>query len=439
MDRALLAAVSGIDANQTYLDTIGNNIANVNTVGYKNESVGFVDLLTEQIAGATAPGGPNTGAGINPISVGSGVRVGSISNDFTQGSIEQTNQPTDVAIQGNGFLVASQQGQSYYTRAGNLVLDANGNLATSTGALIQGWQANGAGVITTNAPLTPITIPSDIVIPAHATTEITMGGNLPANNGTSSTAYSTTKTAYDSLGNAVQVTLTYTPTATPGQWSLQGTVAGSSQDLWTQPVMVQFDPSTGQLKSITDSDTGTTYNALSAGGQPQSISLPVTNMPSNYTFPTGDIWDINFPPPGSSGALTQFAGQQTAAAVSQDGSAAGTLSSFSIGANGVITGSFSNGRTQAIAEIALASFANPGGLADQGNLLYQATANSGQASVGTAGTGGRGTLLGGSLEESNVDLAKQLTNLIVAQEAYEANTKVVSTADTTLQSLVNMP
>ncbi len=162
-------------------------------------------------------------------------------------------------------------------------------------------------------------------------------------------------------------------------------------------------------------------------------------MPSNYTFPKGDTWNIVFPQPGTSGAITQFAGQDTAAAVSQDGNAGGTLQSFSIGADGVITGSFSNGETQSLGQIALANFANPGGLAEQGNLLYQATPNSGTPLVGTPGTGGRGTLIGGSLETSNVNLAKQLTDLIIAQEAYQANTKVVSTSATTLQSLVNLP
>ena len=442
-DRSLLAAVSGISANQTYLDTIGNNIANVNTVGYKSQSTDFVDLLTEQIAGAAAPAGVTVSGGTNPMAVGSGVRVGAISTNLTQGSLEQTNQPTDLAIEGSGFLVASQQGQQYFTRAGHLLLDANGDLVTPTGALIQGWQANGTGVIDTNAPTTAVSIPAGQVIAAKPTTEITMGGNLPAWNGTgTATPETTTINAYDSLGDTVPTTFTFTPVAgTAGEWDVNGQVTGMTGTLWTKPLVVQFDTSSGQISTITNQDTGTTYTMSTTN--PAALDVPVTNMPSSsnssFTFPSTDTWNAIFPAAGSSGAVTQFAGQDTAAAVSQDGSAGGSLQSFSIGSNGVITGSFSNGQTLSLAQIALANFTNPGGLADVGNSLYQASPNSGQALIGTPGTGGRGSLVGGSLEMSNVNLARQLTDLIVAQEAYQANTKTITTDATVLQSLVNLP
>ncbi len=437
MDRSILAAVSGINANQTYLDTIGNNIANVNTVGYKSASSDFVDLLNQLVTGAAAPGGPAVGAGINPVSIGSGVRIGAISTNFTQGSIEQTNVPTDVAIQGNGFLVVRQGGQTYYTRAGNLVLDANGELATPTGGIVEGWQASSAGTINTNAPTSPITIPTGEVIAATATTEITVGGNLPAWSGSGTvTPVTTTIDSYDSLGNPVPLTLTFTPVSgTAGEWTVQGTVPGASKSLWNTPATVQFNTSTGQLASITNNDTGVTVTPNLNG----SYSLPVTNMPSNYTFPTGDTWNIDFPASGSGSALTQFAGENTAAAVSQDGNAGGTLQSFSIGSSGVITGSFSNGQTLALGQIALASFANPGGLTSIGSLNYAASPNSGQPLLGPPGSGGRGTLIGGSLETSNVNLARQLTDLIIAQEAYQANTKVVATSSQVIQALVSMP
>jgi flagellar hook protein FlgE len=430
-DRSLLAAVSGISANQTYLDNIANNIANVDTVGFKSQSTDFTDLLTEQISGATAPAGVTVGGGVNPLAVGSGVRVGAISTNLTQGSLEQTNQPTDLAIEGSGYLMALQQGQQYFTRAGHLLLDANGNLVTPTGGLIQGWEANGSGVIDTNAPTTAVSIPAGQVIAATATTDITMGGNLPAWSGSgTATPQTTTINAYDSLGDTVPVTFTFTPVSgTAGAWTINGSVPGATSKLWTTPPTLQFDTSTGQLQSINGTSVSTTG----------PTDLPVTNMPSNYTFPTGDTWNIVFPEPGTSGAVTQFAGQDTAAAVNQDGSAGGSLQSFSIGGNGVITGSFSNGQTLSLGQIALADFANPGGLADVGNTLFQATANSGQPLVGTPNSGGRGSLVGGSLEMSNVNLARQLTDLIVAQEAYQANTKTITTDATVLQSLVNLP
>lgn len=438
-DQALLAAVTGIDANQTYLDTIGNNIANANTDGYKEEDPEFVDLLTEQISGASAPVSGVTG-GVDPISVGAGVSVGSMAQNLSEGTLEQTGEPTDVAIEGSGYLIAQQNGLDYYTRAGHMVLDANGDLTTPSGAIVQGWQATD-GVVDSNAPTGPVSIPTGQVIQAAPTTEITVGGNLPAWNGTGTpTPVSSTITAYDSLGNAIPVTLTYTPVAaTANEWTVQGTVPGAADPLWDPanlPV-VTFDGSTGQMDPVTGLTVTSSGTAtLNADG---SWSLGVADMPSNYpNFPATDTWSINFPPPDGAESFTQFAGENSAGAVSQDGEAAGTLTSFSIGSDGTITGSFSNGVTQSLGQLALASFSNPGGLQSDGGLMYQTTPNSGPAIVGTPGTGGRGTLVGGSLETSNVDLGSQLTDLVVAQEAYSANTKVVQTASQDEQALVSM-
>jgi flagellar hook protein FlgE len=432
MEQSLIAAVSGIEANQTYLDVIGNNIANSDTTGYKAEDPVFTDLLAEQIAGASAPTAGES-AGIDPIAVGAGVRVGAVTNDQSQGAIQQTNQPTDVAIQGDGFLIADQTGQQFYTRAGNLTLDANGDLATPTGALIQGWQATGQGVIDTNAPVGVVNIPKGQVMSAAATSTFNMQGNLPAWSGSGTPpVVTTTLNGFDSLGNTVPLTLTFTAVAGHAdEWTMQGTVptAGGSgtTNLWTTPPTITFNPSTGQIGSI----SGVTANTDG------SYSVPVATMPPG-SFPSGDTWNIEFAPPGSLTAVTQFGGEQTAQLSTQNGNSAGTLESFTIGGDGIIRGAFSNGLTEPIAELALANFSNPTGLIDDGNLMYSASANSGQPAVGTAGTGGRGTLLGGALEGSNVDLATELTNMIEAQEAYQADTKVVSTTSTALQSLVQM-
>jgi flagellar hook protein FlgE len=430
MEQSLIAAVSGIEANQTYLDVIGNNIANSDTTGYKSEDPVFTDLLAEQIAGASAPSAGESG-GIDPIAVGAGVRVGAVTNDQSQGAIQQTNQPTDVAIQGAGFLVAEQEGQQYYTRAGNLTPDANGDLATPTGALIQGWQANGQGVIDTNAPVQAVNIPNGQVMSAQATSTMSMEGNLPAWSGSGTPlVVTTTLNGYDSLGNTVPTTLTFTAvTGTANAWTVQGTVPSGSgtANLWTTPPTIKFNPTTGQIASI----SGVTANADG------SYSLPVSTMPPG-SFPSGDTWNFEFAPPNSLNAVTQFGGETTAQLATQNGNSAGTLESFTIGGDGVISGAFSNGLTEPIAQLALASFSNPTGLIDDGNLMYSPSANSGQPAVGTAGTGGRGTLLGGALEGSNVDLATELTDMIEAQEAYQADTKVVSTTSTVLQSLVDM-
>ena len=440
MEQSLIAAVSGIQANQTYLDVIGNNVANANTTGYKSENANFVDLLSDQVSGASAPLPNGAGAGINPISVGSGVRVGAVETDQTQGAIQQTNVPTDVAIQGSGYLIAKAYGQTEYTRDGSLTLDANGDLSTQTGGLIQGWMANSAGAIDSNAPTTGITIPEGDTMPARATTQIDMTGNLPAWNGTgTATPVTASINAYDSLGDSVPVTLTYTPVAgTANAWTVQGTVTnptGTTSNLWTNPPTITFNSTSGQVSGIATGASPQTPVTANSNG---SYSVPVGTMPSGYTFPSGDTWSLDFPSPTSSTAVTQFSGNSTITVAGQDGYTSGKLASFSIGSDGVITGAFSNGNTQAIGQIAMASFSNPNGLQDQGNMMYTSTANSGQAQVGTAGSGTRGTFVGGALEGSNVDISTQLTDLIVAQEAYEANTKVISTTATNLQALNSM-
>jgi flagellar hook protein FlgE len=428
-ERSLLAAVSGIDANQTYLDSISNNIANSNTVGYKESDVQFEDLLNEQLEGATAPI-TGSSAGVDPLAIGSGVRIGATTTDLSEGTLNQTGQSSDVAIQGNGFLVVDQGGNVQYTRDGNLTVDANGNLATENGGLIQGWQANAAGTINTSAALTPITIAAGETVAANPTANLTIGGNLPAWSGSGTAPVETTTIdGYDSLGDTVPITLTFTGVAaTANEWTIQGTVpkpSGGTDTLFTTAPTITFDPTTGQVKAV----SGVTQ---AADG---TYTLPVTTMPAGYSFPASDTWDIDFPAPGSSGAVTQYAGASTIAITNQDGHASGTLQSYSIGTDGVITGAFSDGSSLPLGQIALAGFNNPAGLADQGTGLFSTTPDSGQPQIGTAGVGTLGQLLGGELEESNVNLGSELTDLITAQEAYEANTKVLTTTQTVISAL----
>jgi flagellar hook protein FlgE len=451
MERSLLAAVSGIEANQTYLDVIGNDVANTDTVAYKSQSTFFTDLLAEQVAAGSAPPGTTVGAGVNPIAVGSGVRVGAVSTDLSEGSLEQTGQPTDVAIQGSGYFVVVQGGQTLYTRDGHFTLDANGDLATTTGGLVQGWQATAGGTIDTAAPPTAISIPTGLDMKARETSTFTLGGNLPVWNGSGTPPVATfTYDGYDALGDTVPVTFTFTGVkGQANEWTMQASVPnaqGQATNLFSTPPTVAFDPTTGEI-SVANSSGGSGTLVKNPDGSVTFLvdqtgtgsTATMTNMPSNYSFQPGDVWGFTFPAPGTSGEVTQFNTQQTITVTSQDGSAAGLLVNFSIGQDGVVTGTFSNGLSQPIAQIALATFANPQGLDSVGGLMYLPSANSGPALVGTAMTGGRGSLVGGSLEMSNVNLAKELTDLVVAQEAYQANTKVIATSATVLQSLVNMP
>jgi flagellar hook protein FlgE len=417
MIRSLNAAVSGIDANQTMLDVIGNNIANSNTTGYKTDRTEFEDLLGQQLSSPTAP--TATSGGINPMAVGSGVRVASIGTSFVEGSLEQTGISTDVAITGNGFLIAKRDGETYYTRAGNLKTDATGNITTADGSFIQGYPAVN-GVVTPNGTLGNLAVPSNSVAKPKESADITVGGNLPAG---ATAPVPSSITVYDSLGRAVNVNLTFTPNGA-NSWDLTGQSvdpsSGALTDCWASPQTVTFV--NGALATI---------NGAAVTGE---TKLAMTTPPPGWS---GSL-SIDFPATTAPGALTQVAGGQTAAATGQDGFASGTLRGFTIGADGTVAATFSNGQSQSIGQLATALFSNPQGLMKSGSTDFQATTNSGLPQIGAPGSGGRGAFVDGSLETSNVDLGKELTNLIIAQSAYQANTKVVSTSDQVLQSLVQM-
>lgn len=442
-ERSIIAADSGITANQTWIDNMAANIANANTIGYKSTQVQFEDLVSEQLQGATAPPANGSGAGANPVAIGSGVTIGATAVDLSEGSLEQTGVPTDVAIKGAGYLVISQNNQQEYTRNGSLTLDANGNLATQTGGLVQGWQANASGVINTNAPLTGIKIPTGETIPPNPTTAFDLGGNLPSWSGSGTIPTETsTLNAYDSLGNAIPVTLTFTGVSgSANTWTVAGTVkspTGVTDNLWstTNPPTVTFNASTGQISAVAIPSGGTGTSTTNTDG---SISLAVGAMPAGFTFPSSDTWAFKFPAANSSGAVTQFSAQSTVAIAHQDGYASGTLNSYTIGGDGTITGAFSNGATLSLGQIALANFSNPSGLIDQGNGAFVTSPNAGQAQIGTPNSGGRGALLGGQLEQSNVNLDTELTNLIQAQVAYDANTKPLNTEQQVLTTLEQLP
>lgn len=421
--RSLGAAASGIVTMQTDLDTIGNNIANSETDGFTSQTAEFSDLLTQQLQPAGGAVG-QTQASTNPSSIGAGVQVAGIETNFSQGAVQQTGVNSDVAIEGNGFLVVSQNGNTFYTRNGNLQIDANGHLATASGGLVEGWAP---GQPTTSPP-TPLSIVVGSSGGPSETQNVNLGGNLPAN---ATGPVTVTTTMYDSLGNQVPVVLTFTPTigsnGTATSWSVQGTVSGASQNLWNTPPTLVFGTD-GQLASVNGTKVGTT-----------ATSVPIDNPPSNYTWTGKNPPAFVFPAVGSQQAVTQFAGTDSLAVTSQDGYAAGTLSSYSIGSNGVITGSYSNGNTATLGTIALAQFSNPQGLQDLGNTYFGSTVASGNAQLGQPGASGFGSVQGGAVEGSNVDLAGQLTNLIEAQTAYQADTKVITTTATAMQSLMQMP
>lgn len=390
MLRSLFSGISGLRSHQTMLDVTGNNIANVNTTGFKSSRVVFQDTLSQVVANA---GGAQDGVGgTNPAQVGLGVRVAGIATSFTQGASQTTGRSTDMMIQGDGFFVVRKGAESFYTRAGSFDFDATGQMVLpGEGALVQGWAAVN-GVIDTNAALSDLRVPAGTTMGAVPSSAADIRGNLDSA-AADGTVKNLTMTLYDAVGAERTMTLTFTRAA--GSWSVaatDGTAVSASQPM-------TFDP-TGTL---------TTPTTLTLGGVDVDLST-----------------------------VTGYAGLDTVAAGTQDGQAAGTLLSFALGADGTITGAFSNGLKQVIGRIAMAAFTNPGGLEKAGGSLFSTSVNSGDPMVGTPGTGGRGSLAGGSLEMSNVDLSSEFTSLIIAQRGFQANSRIITTSDEVLGELVNL-
>ena len=419
MLRSMFAAVTGLRSHQAFMDVVGNNIANVNTTGYKTSNVLFEDLLSQELTGAGAPSA-NQG-GTNPAQVGLGVRLTGVTVNFAQGATQLTGRSTDFAIQGDGFFVVDQGGTRAYTRNGSFSLDANGNLVTADGGFVLGWQADQNGNVTTNASVDRLKIPVGQVIKPVTSTTMKIGGNLPADAATGTTVNAGID-VYNSLGTSIPLRAEFTKIANAaGQVNWQVRVYDSANNVISGPTAVTFDQ-TGSL---------TTPNVTVTQAQLNNIAG------TSGTWGAGGI-KLDFGATTDPDRLTGAAGLNSAAALSQDGSGVGSVVGFSVSQQGLITGVFSNGRSQALGQIALATFANPVGLEKSGNSLFTATVDSGAAQVGVAGQGGRGTLSGGTLEMSNVDLAAEFTNLIVAERGFQANSRVITTSDEILQDLVNL-
>ncbi len=370
----------------------------------------------------SAPTGDS--AGSNPAQVGLGVKVAGITTNFGQGSQQNTGRSTDFMIQGDGFFVTKAGNENLYTRAGSFDFDGVGNLVTPDGGVLQGWMATN-GVVNPNGPIGPLSVPFGQVLAPEATTGGGMVGNLSAD-APVGTQLQFQAEMFDSLGNDHMVNYVFT-NAGPNSWKLNVLDATGTTMLptaGTPPVATQID---------------VTFNASGAMTAPAATGTPAVNTfaftPPAARFPswTGPVTiDVT--------NVTQFGGKSTVAATKtvDSGSALGTLESFALSNDGTITGVFSNGLRQPIGQLAMATFANPGGLEKAGNTSFRTADNSGAPAIGLAGVGGRGTLSAGALEMSNVDLAEEFTGLIVAQRGFQANSRVITTSDEILQDLVQL-
>ena len=410
--------LSGLTAESTALSAIANNLANQNTVGYKDVNVLFRDLFYENLG--------TTGSG-DPVELGAGTQVGAMPGTFTQGSVESTGIPTDVAIQGGGFFVVQQNGATSFTRAGNFAVNKNNFLVTQDGQQVMGYPAVN-GVVTPSLGLSPLQLGAGTISPPTPTSTLQIAANLDASANVGDT-FATPVTIFDSLGTSHVLTFTFTKTAANAwSYSIGIPAADVSGSATIASGSLAFNGN-GTLVGVTPTAGGT---VTGAAGNVKGIAIAgLTDGASNMAFD----WDLFN---GTTPVVTQVAGASSTSSTQQNGSASGTLVSFSIGSDGTVTGSFSNGDTGALGQIALAEFGDVEGLQRVGDNLFTETLASGQAVVGSPGTGGRGTLSGGAIELSNVDIATEFSNLIVAQRAFESNAKAVTTFDQITQDTINL-
>ena len=397
MLRSMYTSISALNLHQTYLDVISDNLANANTPAYKTSRVTFKDQFSQLLSSGSAP--TATMGGINAVQVGLGSRLGDVSMNFSQGTMQSSGRITDVGVQGDGFLIYNNGASSFYSRDGALGMDSSGMLVNmSTGLRVQGWSAAG-GTIDTGTPIGDLQVPIDSSL-ARATETSWLGGNLNADGNNS---FDVTLGVYDSLGALQSVTVTFARQGVTNvwDWSASSGATGSGT--------ITFD----------------TDGQYSAGGG--TISVPGANGAAATTV-TLDMTEIS-----------QLSTVSDVAAVNQDGLEAGSLSGFSVISNtGEIFAIYTNGLQETIGQIAMANFTNPSGLNRVGESLFAVGLNSGDPQVGTADTGGRGKLRSGYLEASTVDLAQEFTNMILAQRGFQAASRVITTSDEMLQELVNL-
>lgn len=416
MLRSMFAGISGLQNHQVKMDIIGNNIANVNTIGFKKSKVSFQDIMSQTISNASAP--TETRGGTNPMQAGLGVTIGSIGAIHTAGNLQSTGRMTDIAIEGEGFFILKSGEQEFYSRAGDFTFDRTGYLLNSNGYKVQGFlpvydEATGREVINRGDITTLGDIKIEIGGPseAKATENISIGRNLNTQKGVGETVVTPIE-IYDINGNPYQVEVRFTKNDIDS-WDYAITVTdyeGNAMEMAEEEGQLVFT-SAGRL-NLEESD----INAFT------------------FTNRFGEEVEVNL----DFARVTQYASPTTIEADHQDGYANGTLDSVVIDPSGIITGVYTNGVTKALGMLALASFSNPAGLNAVGGNLYQTSSNSGLPSKGAAGVAGRGIFSPGALEMSNVDLSEEFVDMISTQRGFQANSRIISTSDEMLQELANM-
>lgn len=405
MLRSMFAGISGLRAHQTMMDVVSNNISNVNTTGYKQSRATFQEALVQTVRGAAGAG--EAQGGVNPYQLGLGANVAGVDTVFSPGSTQSTGRNTDLAINGEGFFAVERDGQVQYTRAGAFNLDENGTLVNAGGGRVLGYGLDANGEVDPAGAPEPLALPMGQTINPDVTEQVRVGGNLDAT--ADGATHNSSITVYDSQGVGHELAL---------HWEKTG---GNTWDL-TVPTPEGTNGTDGTYTLVFDGD-----GALTSPGE----------LDFQFDPPDAEEVTLTIDLAGNT-PLTQYEGSFTAEARGQDGAPMGFLRGFEFGADGTVTGRFSNGEAQVLGAVAVATFDNPGGLERGGESMYAATVNSGQPIVGLPAQGGVGTITPGALEMSNVDLAQEFTNLIIAQRGFQANSRTITTSDEMLQELVQM-
>jgi flagellar hook protein FlgE len=405
-------ALSGLNAAQDLLQTISNNLANMNTDGYKDQTLTFGDIYSQ----ATTTNGSG-----DPIQTGFGVSVSATDSNFMDGTPTATGIASNMALSGNGFFVTQgPSGLPNFTRSGDFTTNSSGQIVTPSGQLVMGYPATN-GVVDTSGALQAIDVSNGLTSPPVASTTVGITANLDSDTAVGGSATASSLTVYDSLGSAHTLTVSYTMTA---------------PNTWTYSVSIPSTDVTGGTGTSTVVGGGT-LNFDSSGNLTSTstvvpISIPNLADGANAMNLTGPFGTATNP------TITQTALASATSGTTTDGYASGTLSSYAVQPDGTVDGTFSSGQTLALGRVAVATFANNQGLANVGNNSYQATNASGQAELGGALTGGRGTITGGSVEQSNVNIASEFSKLIVAQQSYGANAKSITTLQQLSQAALAM-
>lgn len=436
MMRSMFSGVSGLRAHQTRMDVIGNNVANVNTVGFKSGRVTFQEIFSQTLKGASAPDAATGRGGTNPMQIGLGLGVGAVDTITTRGSLQRTDNPTDMSIEGDGFFICKGGATDTFrfTRAGNFGIDKLGNLVTGSGLNVYGWQAlktDGSGEFDTEKPIEPINLYTDAyrnkrIISAKATSRAQLSGNLDAamplvdesDDLQAEQMFSVPMTVYDRLGNDYKVDVLF--------WKVDADADGST---WRWEIVTD-----GDITVTLPDETQLVFDdeGIISSGQSATVTFEPGDGTTNESG-TGEfevVFDFS--------KITSFASDNSVKPQSVDGYPSGSLVSFSVGSDGILTGIYDNGQQQSLGLIAISGFENPAGLQKVGDNMYIPTTNSGEYKAVKPGTGGTGTLNPGTLEMSNVDLSKEFTEMIITQRGFQANSRIITTSDEMLQELVSL-